>query len=270
MRWGRALAAAILPVALVVAACSAGPAGSAAPGRDRLELTVLGAASLKGVLEGAKTAYEAANPGVTLAISTGSSASLATQVEQGAPADVFLSADTGNPQRLVDGGFAAGGPVAFARNELAVIVPKGNPGGLSWPADLGRAGVKVIAAGERVPITAYATRLIGNLAKQPGYPAGFEAAYAANIMSREDSAKAVVAKIELGEGDAGIVYATDAAASGKVDALVVPAGANVQATYAGVVVKASAHPDAAAAFLAWLAGSDGAAILRASGFLPAP
>jgi molybdate transport system substrate-binding protein len=267
MRWARAAAAAVLPLALFLAACSAGPG---TPGQGPVDLTVLGAASLKGVLAQAKSAYETAHKGVTLTISTGSSAALATQVEQGAPADVFLSADTGNPQRLADGGFTAGEPVAFAGNELAVIVPKGNPGGLSSPADLGRAGVKVIAAGDAVPITAYATRLVANLAKHPGYPAGFEAAYAANIMSREDSAKAVVAKIELGEGDAGIVYATDAEASGKADSLVVPVGANVRATYAGVVVKASAHPDAAAAFLAWLAGPDGAAILRASGFLPAP
>jgi molybdate transport system substrate-binding protein len=82
--------------------------------------------------------------------------------------------------------------------------------------------------------------------------------------------KAVVAKVELGEGDAAIVYVTDATASDTVDALEVPEGANVPATYAGVVVKDSAHAAAAAAFLDWLTGPEGQAILADDGFLPAP
>ena len=130
--------------------------------------------------------------------------------------------------------------------------------------------MKIIAAGDEVPITKYATQLVDNLAKEPGYPADFAAAYAANIVSREDNVKAVVAKIELGEGDAGIVYVTDAGASTKVATVAVPDSANVLATYAGVVVKASPNPTAAQAFLAWFAGPDGQAILADFGFLPPP
>ena len=207
---------------------------------------------------------------MTLVISTDSSATLRTQIEQGAPADVFLAADTKNPQALADTGFTAGGLVTFARNELAVIVPEGNPAGLASPADLAGAGVRIIAASDEAPVTAYATQLVANLARIPGYPAGFEAAYAANVASKEDNVKAVVAKVELGEGDAGIVYVTDVAASGKVVRLAVPSGANVPATYAGVVVRASPHTGAAADFLAWLAGTDGQAILAGFGFLSAP
>ena len=273
----RPVAALVLAAGLLVAACSGagatsggGAAGSGAAGVPRVELVVFGAGSLKGVLEQAATTYAAANPGVTVTVSTDSSATLATQIEQGAPADVFLSADTRNPQRLVDGGLAVGDPVVFARNELAVIVSSGNPEGLASPADLARKGVKVIAAGEEVPITKYATQLLANLAEVPGYPPGFEDSYVANVVSIEDNVKAVVAKVELGEGDAGIVYATDAAASGRVDTLEVPADANVQATYAGVVVEASEHPDAAAEFLDWFAGAGGAVILEGFGFLPAP
>ncbi|HET8785194.1 MAG TPA: molybdate ABC transporter substrate-binding protein [Candidatus Limnocylindrales bacterium] len=256
-------------VAAGLAACTAGGPGASASPRAA-DLTVYGAASLAGALDAVKMAYEAAAPGAALTISADSSAALETQIEQGAPADVFLAADTTHPQKLVDGGFAAGDAVAFAGNELAVIVPKGNPGRIATPADLARSGVKIVAAGDEVPITAYASRLVENLAQVPGYPADFEAGYARNVVSKEDNVKAVVAKVGLGEGDAGIVYATDAKASQDVETVPIPEGANLPATYAGVVVKASPHVEAARTFLDWLAGPAGQAILQQSGFLPPP
>jgi len=243
---------------------SAVPSGSAAGG----EITIYAAASLKGALDKAKQAYETANPGTTLTISTDSSAALETKIEQGAPADVFLSADTSNPKKLVDKGLAAGDPVDFAGNVLTIIVPTANPAGIASPKDLAKSGIKVIAAGDEVPITKYANQLVANLAKQAGYPTDFATAYAANIASKEDNVKGIVSKIELGEGDAGIVYVTDAKASSKVSTVDVPAGANIPATYAGVVVKAAKDPAAAKAFLDWLAGPDGQAILSGFGFLP--
>jgi molybdate transport system substrate-binding protein len=273
-------------LALVVAACSGGvsasPSGSTAspavspsgapstatPAPAAVDLTIYGAASLKGALVKAKAAYEAAVPGTTLTISTDASSALATKIEQGAAADVFLSADTKNPQALVDKGLADGPAVPFAGNKLTVIVPTDNPAGITTPADLARSGVKIIAAGDEVPITGYARQLVDNLAGEPGYPADFAASWAANVVSREDNVKAVVAKIELGEGDAGIVYVTDAAASTKVATVAVPDAANVLAAYAGVVVKASPNPTAARAFLAWFAGTGGQAVLAAFGFLP--
>ncbi|MEP6640230.1 MAG: molybdate ABC transporter substrate-binding protein [Chloroflexota bacterium] len=257
------------PEASVAPPTTAASTAAAAPSSaTAVEVTIYAAASLKGVLVKAKTAYEAAIPGTTLTISTDSSSALETQIDQGAPADVFLSADTTNPKKLVDGGFASGAAVTFAGNVLTVIVPTANPGGVTTPADLAKAGLKVVAAGGAVPITKYATQLIANLANEPGYPADFATGYAANIVSKEDNVKAVVAKIELDEGDAGIVYVTDARASTKVTAIDVPSSANVPATYAGVVVKASLHQDAAQAFLTWFAGPDGQAILGSFGFLP--
>jgi molybdate transport system substrate-binding protein len=242
-------------------------AGSAS---SNASLTILGAASLKGALDQLRTAWEAANPGSKLTVSTDSSSALETQIEQGAPADVFLSADTTNAAKLVTTGLATGDPVAFARNELTVIVPTSNPARITTPADLANPGLKIVAAGDGVPITAYAMKLVANLARQPGYPADYPTAYTSNIASREDNVKAVVAKIELGEGDAAIVYATDAKASSKVAALAVPAVANVPATYAGLVVKGSANPAAARAFLDWLIGPEGQAILARFGFLSPP
>ena len=264
-------------VAAMVAACASRPASPSAtttifvdPTVTPVVLDILAAASLKGALERAIPAYQAFDPTVTLVVSADSSAALATKIEQGAPADVFLAADLTSPNRLVAGGFAEDRPMVFAENELAVIVPTDNPGGVASPKDLAKDGVDVIAAGDEVPITKYATQLVRNLADVAGDPAGFEAAYAANVASKEENVRAVVAKIELGQGDAAIVYATDARASTKVTTIDVPADANVRAAYAGVVVKASAHPEAARAFLAWWAGADGKAILAGLGFLPPP
>jgi molybdate transport system substrate-binding protein len=276
--------ASILTVLFLIAACTDSGAGATpptstppAPGTTAIgvpptaapvELTILGAASLSGALDAAKTAYETASPGVTLVISTDSSSALETKIEQGAPADVFLSADTTNPAKLVTAGLANGAPVAFAGNKLTIIVPTDNPARITSPKDLARTGVTIIAAGDSVPITKYAKVLIANLAKQAGYPTGFEAAYDANIVSMEENVKAVVAKIELGQGDAAICYVTDAKASTKVTTIDVPPTANVAASYSGVVVKASANAAAAQGFLTWLAGTDGQAVLATFGFLP--
>jgi molybdate transport system substrate-binding protein len=265
----------LAPVMLLGAAvigCSSGAsAGSASrttPEPSVTRLTIYGAASLEAALAAVQTAYAAANPDTTLTISTDSSAALETKIEQGAPADVFLSADITNPQKLVDAGLAAGGVVRFAGNRLTVIVPEGNPGNVVTPADLARKGVTVIAAGDAVPITDYATRLVANLAAEPGYPANFAASYDANLTSKEDDVAAVVTKIGLGEGDAAIVYETDARAASNVTTIPVPPDANVAATYGGVVIGSSADKAAAAAFLTWLSGPSGQAILGALGFLP--
>ena len=272
--------AAIAVLAFVGAACASGSASPVAssassavgaPGEAAVNnVTIFAASSLKGALDKAKTAFEAANPGLTMTISTDSSSALETQIEQGAAADLFLSADTTNPQKLAAAGHALGTPKNFAGNKLTVIVPADNPGGVTTPMDLAKPDLKIIAAGDEVPITKYATQLVANLAKEAGYPADFAAAYAANVRSKEDNVKAVVAKIELGEGDAGIVYATDAAASDKVKTIDVPADANVMATYSGVVVDPARGQAPAAKFLNWFAGPDGQAILKTFGFLPPP
>ncbi len=252
---------------MLLAGCSVG-AASPPPAPDRVELTVFGAASLKGALEAAESAYEGAVPGSNLTISTDSSSTLATQIEEGAPADVFLSADTTQPERLIKGGFADGDPVSFATTELTIIVPSEHPGDVQAPSDLAESGVRIIAAGDEVPITKYANQVVDNLARQPGYDAGFAAAYAANVVSREDNVKAIVAKIALGEGDAAIVYVTDAVASMDVKTIDIPDAANVAASYAGVVVKSSTNRAAATVFLDWFAGPEGQSILRSFGFRP--
>ena len=271
----------LLFVALVVVACSArsaatsvAPVVASASGPTKGELTIYGAASLKSALKFLKASYEAAVPGTTLTIATDSSATLRTQIEQGAPADIFLSADQKNPDALVKAGLTDGPALAFAGNTLTIIVPKlglavGTATVLS-PVDLAKPGVKIVAAGAEVPVTKYADQAIAKLAALPGYPPGFASACAANVVSKEQNVKSVVAKIELGEGDAAIVYATDAIGSDKVDLVPIPPTANVLAIYAGVVIKGSAQAPAAHAFLEWLTGPIGRAILVNAGFVPPP
>ena len=278
------LGVSLLVLAVVLVACSssgtsspsasaaepaATPAGSSSgPSVAAAELTVYAASSLKAALDKTKPAYEASHPGTTLVMSTDASSALEAKIEEGAPADVFLSADTTNPQKLVDKAMTGGGLTNFAKNKLIVIVPKANPAKVQTPADLAVAGIKIIAAGDAVPITKYAEQLVGNLARQPGYPADFVGAYNGNIASREDNVSAIVAKVGMEQGDAGIVYVTDANGKSDVAPVEVPPDANVIATYAGTVLKSSANPSASNAFLTWLAGPDGQAVLSGFGFLP--
>jgi molybdate transport system substrate-binding protein len=266
------LARLVAAAALVVSACSGGartPAPStaaSAPPSTAGGLTIYAASSLTSAFKDLATAYETAT-GTSITLSFDASSALEAQIEQGAPADILASADTANPQKLETAKLAAGTPINFAGNVLTIIVPASGSNAVAIPADLAKAGVKIIAAGDAVPITKYANQLIANLAKQPGYPANFAAAVAANVVSKEDNVKAVVSKVELGEGDAGIVYLTDARASTNVKSIDVPATANVPATYTAVALKASKNATAAQAFLAWLTDTDAQAILAKYGFL---
>src|SRR4029077_218657 len=262
----RARKPALLLVAAALAACSGTP-GQASSSAPQSQITVLAASSLKAAMTAIAAAYENAHPGVAISLSFDASSALRTKIEQGQPADVFASADVTNPQKLVDDGFAIGPAQPFAGNRLAIVVPSANPAGIASPADLARRGVRLIAAGESVPITVYADQLVTALGRQAGYPADFATRVAANVASREDNVAAVLSKVALGEGDAGIVYRTDALASSRVHEVPLPTGVNVAVPYAAVLVKASRQADAARAFLGWLSAAEGQALLARFGFV---
>jgi len=249
----------VLVVLGALAGCS--PSSPAA----RTALAVAAAASLRPAVAALTEAYEAEHD-VTLTVSADSSAALRTQVEEGARFDVFLAADTRNPQALADAGLADE-PVRFAANAVALVVPAANPGLIRDPADLARPGLRLIAAGEEVPITRYADEVLRNLAATQPDPAGFEAAVRANIASREENVAAVVARIALGEGDAAFVYATDAQATEDLSVIAISDEMNVRAVYAGVVPRAATQPAEGGAFLAWVAGAEGRAVLAPFGFM---
>lgn len=257
------IASTLLAIAVLASGCAG---GGGPPVED--ELTVFAAASLAGALDRIRPAFERANPGTRLVLSTGSSATLRAQIEQGAPADVFLSADTANPGVLRDAGLVDGDVVGFATNRVVLIVPAGGAAAVRNPADLARDGIRVIAAGEDVPISRYAVLVVDRLAQSPGYPPGFAASYERNVASREENVAAVRAKVELGEGDAGFVYATDAAAGDAVVVIDLPPGARVVAPYAAAVLRDGADKSAARRFIDWLTGTDGRAILAELGFGP--
>lgn len=271
----RAAVALVLALSLIAGACdetastTSPPPASARPAAGRseaVELTIFGAASLRGAFVAIEHESPLLFPGWDLTVTTDSSTTLATQIELGAQADVFLSADTENPRRLVAGGQAEGPPVAFATNAVVIVVAEANPLGIE-ARDLARPGLRILAAGPDVPITRYANQLVENLARLPGYPPDFVASYHANIVSQEENVAAVMAKMELGVADAAIVYESDAGQS-ILQRVEVPDAVAVRATYEGVVLRSARHPEAARRFLQWLVGPVGQEMLASSAFGP--
>jgi molybdate transport system substrate-binding protein len=250
-----------LAFVLVVALDGCGGAGDSA-------LTVYAAASLRDAFTELAQAYEAAS-GTRVVLSFDASSTLRTQIEQGAPADVFASADSANVEALTVAGLVRDQPRTFARNRLAIVAPAAASGETdAWQA-LASPAVRIVAAGEDVPITRYARELIDNLAALPDAPPRFAEAYAASVVSEEDNVRAVMAKIELGEGDVGIVYETDARSSSDVTTVPIPDAANPTTAYPVVALRdGPAGADAADRFVAWLLREDAQAILAGHGFLP--
>lgn len=255
-RFVHALAAAGLAVAL-------GGAPSAAA--DKPLVTVFAAASLREAFDAAAPAFTKAT-GYPVRFSYGGSDTLVAQLLQGAPADVFASANQQQMKRALDGG-AVVAPRDFARNRLVVIAPTGNTA-VSALADLGKRGVKVVLAAPAVPVGNYARQTFANLAKDAAYGADFAARVQANVVSEETDVKAVATKISLGEGDAGVVYLTDVTPqiAPKVRVLRFPAGAAPEAVYPIAVTKNAANAEGGRAFVDFIASPAGRAFLRARGF----
>jgi molybdate transport system substrate-binding protein len=181
---------------------------------------------------------------------------------------LFLAADAVQPQRLFEAGRTTGPPVPFATNRMAIVVPAANPAGIRSLADLARPGVKIVTAADHDPVSRYAAQAIDRFSRLPEAPPGFVAAYVANVRSTEKDARAVLTRLEFGEADAAIGYATDASVSTFVTVIEIPERANVRATYAGVVIKGSLNGSYGERFLLRLVDPDGQAILTRHGFLP--
>ena len=241
-------------LALLLPACG----GS---GAERSEITVLAASSLTGAFTKIGADFEQANRDVTVRFSFGPSDGLATQILEGAPADVFAPASPKYMDQVRSDGPGVTDEAEFARNTLALIVPSDNPAHVGSLDDLARPGVKLVLAAVGVPAGDYARGVLAN--------AGIQKRALANVVSNEEDVKGVVQKVLLGEADAGIVYRTDVTPdiSASVREISIPEGLNVIATYPIAAIDGSRHGQAAEAFIQFVTGP-GQATLRTFGFLP--
>jgi molybdate transport system substrate-binding protein len=251
-----------LAVTVALSAC-----GAPAPVVDSQTLTVFAAASLTDALDEIGKAFEASNPGVNVTFIFGASQTLRTQIEQGAQADVFASANIREMDALVAGNLvAAGSPEIFLTNQLVVIMPANNPAGLGELADLSGSGLKLVLAAKEVPVGNYSLQALDKINAALGN--GFKDKVLANVVSYENTVKQVVAKVQLGEADAGIVYLSDAVAAPDLQTIAIPGESNVVARYPLAVLNQSDQPGLARAFIDYVLSTEAQSIFKKWGFLP--
>jgi len=221
-------------------------------------ITVFAAASLTDAFNEIGAAFTKAYPQAKATFSFDASSALAQQITQGAPADLFASADQANMDKLTKAGLNGAAPQVFANNLLGIIVPPGNPKGVKGVQDLANPDLKVVLCADGVPCGTYAKQILTT------------AGVTVNPVSLEQNVKGVVTKVTTGEADAGIVYVTDIAAAGSEAAGVeIPKDINVVAVYPIAATKTSQNSAADQAFIGFLLGSQGQSILAKYGFLPA-
>lgn len=247
-------------LSLILVACSARTS------KSRI-LTVYAAASLTDAFTEIGNDFEASHPGVTIVFNFGGSQNLRTQIEQGAPADVYASANVKEMDTLVSQNLVEpGASKVFLTNQLVVILPKNNPAGISTLEDLDKPGLKLVLAAEEVPAGRYARQVLDNLNTRFG--AAYNDSVLANVVSNEDNIRQAVTKVQLGEADASIVYVSDAVAVPELLRIEIPADANVIAEYPIAPLAGSANAELANEFIDHVLSTDGQATLEKWGFTP--
>ena len=243
------------------------PAVTATSVPEPRTLIVFAAASLTDAFTELGKNFETANPGVTITFNFAGSQALRTQIEEGAPADVFASANQTEMATLVTGGHVAEGtPQVFLSNRLVVILPAENTAALTKLQDLAKPGIKLVLAAEEVPVGKYARQALDKMNGQFG--SDFKDKVLTNVVSNEDNVKQVVAKVQLGEADTGLVYTSDAVAATELKTIEIPAELNVIAEYPIATLTQSTNADLADAFIAYILSADGQIILEKWGFAP--
>jgi molybdate transport system substrate-binding protein len=249
-------------VAMLAAACGTSSSSTvrttSASQKVSGTVVVFAAASLKDAFDQIGKQFEQANPGVSVKFNYAGSSSLATQIKQAAPADVFASADTTNMDTVTNDNLASGDAKIFASNNLEIMVAAGNPKHIKSVADLANSDVKVAVCASDVPCGKYTQEVFK------------KAGVTVNPVSEETSVSSVVTKVTLGEADAGVVYTTDVKAAGdKAAGVAIPADQNVTAQYPIVTLKDAPNKDGASAFMNYVLSSAGQKVLESFGFLPA-
>jgi molybdate transport system substrate-binding protein len=233
-------------------------------------LTVFAASSLTDAFTEMATVFKTQNPNADIVFNFAGSSTLATQITQGAPADIFASADTNQMQGVVDAGLITGEAAIFTRNRLVVITPKDSA--IQTLEDLAKPGTLLVLAAPDVPVGKYSRQVLENL--NESYGADFSESVLANLVSEEPNVKQVATKVDLGEADTAIVYVTDTASLKNIRAISIPDDSNVIATYPIAVLKSALVQDEQAelakVFVAFVLSNEGQAILANYGFITNP
>jgi molybdate transport system substrate-binding protein len=252
-----ALAGGVALVAALVAGCGGGGASQPAAGAPAATktLTVSAAASLTDVFNQLGKTFEAQNPGVSVRFNYGGSSDLAEQIVNGAPVDVFASANTSTMDTVTKAGLVNGQPAVFVTNKLEIAVPPGNPKGINSFAALTKPDLKVVVCAAQVPC--------GSATKKVEQVTGL----ALKPVSEESDVRDVLSKVSTGDADAGVVYVTDVrSTSGKVSGVDFPEADKAINTYPIATLKSSKQQDLAAKFVALVRGPEGQRVLQATGF----
>jgi molybdate transport system substrate-binding protein len=233
-------------------------------------LTVFGAASLVDAFTLLGRVFEQRHPGLHVTMNFAGSQQLAQQIEQGAKADVFASADQRWMDYMRERGLIEGLPREFVRNLLVVIVPQSNPGRIARLEDLSKPGVKLVINAEAVPAGKYSRQALAKLNAAPGFPQDYAQRVLRNVVSEEDNVKSVVTKVQLGEADAGMVYRSDVtqAVAGKLRVIDIPGKYNVLASYPIALVKNAPNSDAGREFIDLVLSPAGQRVLADQNFIP--
>jgi molybdate transport system substrate-binding protein len=233
------------------------------------ELTVFAAASLTESFSELAQLFESQHRGVKVILNFAGSQQLSTQLGAGAPADVFASANTKEMATAIQvGRVVDSSQQVFAYNRLVAIYPSDNPGGITRLQDLARPGLKLILAAKEVPVGKYSLEFLDKASQDPAFGPMFKDDVLKNVVSYEQTVKAVLTKVVLGEGDGGIVYRTDVSQdnAGKVGRIDIPDALNSIGTYPIAPIADAAQPELAAAFIQLVLSAEGQGILGKYGF----
>lgn len=253
---------------------SAGGSAAAASSAttSQRELIVFAAASLTDAFGELGRNFEAANPGARVTFNFAGSQQLAQQINQGAPADVFASANRAQMETVITAGqVVTGTQRTFVRNRLVVIYPKANSAGLTRLEDLARPSVKLVLAAKEVPVGGYSLDFLRKASELPQYTSAYSETVLTNVVSYEENVRAVLSKVALDEADAGIVYSSDVTldAASKVGRIDIPDELNTLATYPIAPLKDAAQAALAEQFVAYVLSPEGQQVLVKYGFIAA-
>jgi len=252
----------LLILALLLSAC-----GPDSPRLASQSLRVFAAASLNDAFSEIGQAFETSHPGSKVQFNFAGSNTLRAQIEQGASPDVFASANTKEMNTLIAAGFVQQpDQKIFLTNKLVIVVPKGNPAGIQSPSDLTRTGVKIVLAAAEVPAGRYARQALEQL--NAAYGENFSAQVMDNVVSNETDVRQALAKVQLGEVDAGIVYTSDAVAAPEVGQIAIPDPYNISAEYPIAPLVHAPNPELARQFVDFVLSPAGKSILEKWGFTP--